>query len=90
MKESSFVGLVLIVGKVSERVAVDAVIHLRCFLQVHSAHAAAKRTAFIKLEARLVPDPKIFGDGVTVVFDNLKRVRILRDEARYTGPLEIF
>jgi len=74
--------------KVGQRVAADAMVHLRSFLEVHAAQASAKGATLVDFQIGPFPHAKIFGDGVAVISNNLKGVGVLGDKPIATGALE--
>ena len=75
-------------GKVGQRVASDAIVHLRGFLKVHAAQASAERAALVDLEIGPFPHAEIFGNGVAIIPDDLKSVGVLGDKSIAACALE--
>ena len=61
---------------------------MRGILKGHAAKASAEGAALVDFEIAPFPDAEIFGDGITVVADDLKGVGILRDKAVAGGAHE--
>jgi hypothetical protein len=74
--------------KVGQRVASDAMVHLRSFLEVHAAQASAKGAALVDFQIGPFPYAEIFGDGVAVISDDLEGVGVLSDEPVTARALE--
>lgn len=83
-------GLVLRIElrKVGEGVAADAIIHLRGFLEMHTAQAPAEWATLFDFQIGPFPYAEIFGNGVAIISDNLESIGVFGHEPITTGALE--
>ena len=68
-----------------ERVALDAIVHLGCLLEMHTAQTTTERAAFIDFEIRPFPDAQIIQDRVAVVTGDMESIGVLVDEPTLSG-----
>jgi hypothetical protein len=68
-------------GKVGQRVASNAIVHLRGFLKMHAAQASAEWAALVDLQIGPFPHAEVLGNGVAIISDDLKSIGVLRDKS---------
>lgn len=74
--------------EIGQRIAPDAMVHLRGVLEMHPAQASAEWAALIEPQISPFPNAEIFGNGVAIISDDLEGVGMLGDEPIAAGALE--